>query len=501
MVERVLVLGAGTAGLLSAIALKTKIPRLRVTLLGTDEPAASASVEGTAPHFRELVHRYLGIGLPEFYREVAPTPKLGMRYIWGPRPSFNLPYGSHVLAQPEGFARPLGYYCDEDMENLCPASSLMSACRAFPVAENGSLVIVEDMAYHLDAERLVSFLMRHATKLGVECRSEKIREVKQGAEGVAGLVTESRITHQADIYVDSSGPRSLLVGHSLGEPLLSYRSSLFCDRTLTGTRLRDADEPIRPYTTAEAMNAGWCWQLDLEDRIALGYVYASDFLSDQEAEKEFLAKNPRGRTTGVLTFESGRRRNAWTQNVVGVGEAAGFIEPLAAASLQMISHDVSRLTEILLDAKLSPGPAARAYNVRSATSWDAIRDFLAVHYRFNTRLDTPFWRACRADVDLGGASELVAYYQREGPDGRGAHLVPPSHSWLGFTADAFYTLLLGQRVPYRKTYEPSDDELRELAMIRLENRALALNSFEPGRALRLFRDSGSAMRQGSGLQG
>ena len=199
MVESVLVLGAGTAGLLSAIALKTKIPRLRVTLLGTDEPATSASGEGTAPHFRELVHRYLGIGLPEFYREVAPTPKLGTRYIWGPRPSFNLPFGSHVLAQPEGFARPLGYYCDDDMENLCQASSLMSACRAFPVAEDGSLVIVEDMAYHLDLERLATFLIGHAAKLGVECRE------RDDPRGKAGRARRGWPGHRE--WDDASGRR------------------------------------------------------------------------------------------------------------------------------------------------------------------------------------------------------------------------------------------------------------------------------------------------------
>jgi len=501
MVERVLVLGGGTAGLLTAIALKTKIPRLRVTLLRSDDPGLIAVGKGTTPHFRELVHRYLGIGLPEFYRGAAPTPKLGTRFVWGPRASFNLPFGSHVLRQPEGLARPLGFYCDEDMEDLCPSSSLMSACRAFPVADNGSLVIVEDMAYHLDNERLVAFLELHATRLGIERLDETVQDVKRGEQGVDGLVAASGVTYEADLYVDSSGFRSLLLGQTLGEPLVSYKASLFCDRAVVGTRKRDPREPIRPYTTAETMNAGWCWQVEHEERVARGYVYSSDFLTDEEAEHEFRAKNPRVQAAGIVKFVSGRRRHAWVQNVVGVGDAAGFLEPLAATSLQVIAHDASRLTEILLDAKLNPGPAARVYNVRSAASWDAIRDFLALHYRFNTRLDTPFWRACRSDVDLCGASELVSYYQEEGPNERGAIILPPTHSWLGFTADASYTLLLGQRVPHRKTYEPSDDELRELASIRLENRALALNAFEPGRALKVMRDPRIVMRPGPGPDG
>ncbi|MFI5455215.1 MAG: tryptophan 7-halogenase [Isosphaerales bacterium] len=501
MVERVLVLGGGTAGLLTAIALKTKIPRLRVTLLRSDDPGTIGVGEGTTPQFRELVHRYLGIGLPEFYLGVAPTPKLGTRFVWGPRAAFNLPFGSHVLRRPEGLARPLGFYCDEDMDDLCPSSSLMSACRAFPVADNGSLVIVEDMAYHLDNERLVAFLELHATKLGIERLDETIRDVKRGEQGVNGLVAASGVRFEADLYVDSSGSRSLLLGQTLGEPLAGYQASLFCDRAVVGTRERVPHEPIRPYTTVETMNAGWCWQVEHEERVTRGYVFASDFLTDDEAEHEFRAKDPRVQATSLVKFVSGRRRNAWVQNVVGVGDASGFVEPLAATSLHVISHDAWRLTEILLDAKLNPGPAARVYNVKFTASWDAIRDFLALHYRFNTRLDTPFWRACRADVDLCGASELVSYYQEEGPNEWGPNILPPTHSSLGFTADACFTLLLGQRVPYRKPYEPSDDELRELATIRLENRALALNAFEPGRALKVMRDPRIVMSDGPAPDG
>jgi tryptophan 7-halogenase len=494
MVERVLVLGGGTAGLLTAIALKTKIPQLQVRLLRSHDLGETGVGEATTPHFRELVHRYLGIGLQEFYLAAAPLPNLGTRFAWGPRSSFNLPFGPHVLVQPEGLVRPLGYYCDEDMEYLSPSSSLMSAGRAFPVADDGSLVIVEDMAYQVDNGRLIAFLELHAKRSGIECLDETIRDVKQGAQGVDGLVASSGVTYEADLYVDSSGFRSLLLGQTLKEPLLDFRASLFCDRALVGTRDREPQEPIRPYTSVETVNAGWCWQVEHEDRVARGYVYASDFQSDDEAEREFRARNPRLKSIGLVRFASGRRRNAWVQNVVAVGDAAGYVEPLAATSLLLNSHDASRLTEILLDAKLNSGPAARAYNVRSATTRDAIRDFLALHYRFNTRLDTPFWRACRADVDLGGLSELVSHYQKEGPSEQGANTLPPGYSWLGFTADACFTLLLGQRVPYRNTYVPSDDELRELAMFRLENRALALNSFEPGRALKVMREPAIAMR-------
>jgi tryptophan 7-halogenase len=494
MVERVIVVGGGSAGLLTAITLKTKIPQLSVTILRSKDLGVIGVGEGTQPDFPEHVHRYIGIGLPEFYRGAAPTPKLGIRFLWGQRPSFNFAFGSNVLHRPAGLSKQIGFYCEENMEDLCETSSLMSACRAFPRADNGSLVIPESMAYHIDNDRLVAYLESYATGIGIELKDELIREVKPGEQGVAGLVADSGVTFEADLYVDSTGFRSLLLGQTLGEPLLSFKPSLFCDRAVVGDWDRRPSEPIYPYTTAETMNAGWCWQIEHVHRVARGYVYSSDFLTDDLAEHEFRRKNPKVQQTRLVKFVSGRRKNAWVKNVVAVGNASGFVEPLEATSLLVISHEAKMLTEILLETNCDPGPAARVYSIKSGVSWDAIRDFLSLHYRFNTRLDTPFWQACRADIDLCGAAELVSYYQEEGPTEWGANILRLTHSWIGFTADAYYTLLLGQRVPYRKTYVPTDDELRQLASIRLENRAKALNAFEPGRALQVFQDPRIVMR-------
>ena len=269
--------------------------------------------------------------------------------------------------------------------------------------------------------------------------------------------------------------------------MVSYRASLFCDRAVIGSWERSRYEPIRPYMTAETMEAGWCWQIEHEKHVARGYVYASDFVSDGDAELVFRSKNPRITTTKLVKFVSGRRRNAWVGNVVGIGDASGFVEPLEATALLVISHDVRRLAEVLLGSELDPAPAARAYNMKSAVSWDAIRDFLAVHYRFNTRLDTPFWRACRADVDLCGASELVSYYQEEGPNEWGASILRMTHSWVGFSLDSYYTLLVGQRVPYAKQYRATEDELRRWHRSGRKTVHLLLNAVEPGRALQIFR--------------
>jgi tryptophan halogenase len=488
MMRQVIVLGGGTAGLLTALALKVKLPQLEVTLLRSKDLGVIGVGEGSMPDLPDFLHRYLGIELPEFYRGAVPTPKLGLRLLWGPRPSFYFAFGSNVLERPEGLARPLGYYCEDDMENLSPAAALMAVNRAFPRAEDGSLVIVEEMAYHIDNERLVDFLETYAARAGVDLRDEIVRSVETSEAGVAALVTESGARYEADLYVDSSGFRSLLIEQALGEPLLSYRATLFCDCAVVGAWDRAPGEVIRPYTTAETMDAGWCWQVEHEERVARGYVYSSDFLTADAAEAEFRAKNPNVRATRVVRFVSGRRRNAWVGNVVAVGNAGGFVEPLEATSLFVIAHDARRLADVLAATELAPRPAVRAYNLRAAGSWDAIRDFLAVHYRFNTRLDTPFWKACRADVALCGATDLVAYYADEGPSPWGRHVLRQTQGESGFTVDAYYTILLGQRVPYRQVHPATEVERRRLGELRAAHRLAAMAAFDSRGALQAFRD-------------
>ncbi len=111
-------------------------------------------------------------------------------------------------------------------------------------------------------------------------------DVPQNEEGIAGLVLASGVTQTADLYVDCSGFRSLLLGKTLREPFVNFKSSLFCDRAVIGPWKR-TDEPIQPYTTAETTNAGWAWQIDHADYVNRGYVYSSNFISDDEAEREF----------------------------------------------------------------------------------------------------------------------------------------------------------------------------------------------------------------------
>src|SRR5262249_42981255 len=192
-------------------------------------------------------------------------------------------------------------------------------------------------------------------------------------------------------------------------------------------------------------------------RIIRGYVYSSAFISEEDAEREFRTKNPKVTTARLLKFPSGRYRNSWVKNVVAIGNASGFVEPLEATSLHVICDEARFLTQILEESDCQPSPSLQeSYNCLVAREWDEIRQFLALHYRFNDRLDTPFWRACRADVDLVTAQPLVDCYRENGPStfARNTLLQPLDI----FGMEGYLTLLVGQKVPYRRTSTPSASE-------------------------------------------
>ena len=208
----------------------------------------------------------------------------------------------------------------------------MTHNQVFPRRPDGLPHITRDPAYHIENEHFVTFLEQYATKLGIQIMDDTVVEVKQNERGIAGLLLASGQTVAADLYVDSSGFRSVLLGKALGEPFRSFKASLFCERAVVGGWQR-SEEPIKPYTTAETMNAGWCWQIEHEHRINRGYVYSPDFISDDEAEQEFRAKNPKVGSTRIVKFVSGRYERAWVKNVVAIGNAGGFVEPLESTSL------------------------------------------------------------------------------------------------------------------------------------------------------------------------
>ncbi len=485
--REILVLGGGTAGFLAALSLRRRNPDITVRVLQSSKLGIIGVGEGSLRQLPGFLHDYLGIDPKRFFTEVGPTWKLGIRFKWGKGGDFNYSFSPQVdVVHPHpDLPQPLGYYCWNDMEDHCVTSVLMRNDLVYLKDKNGRLDIGDDYGYHLDNRRFAAFLERYALEQGVEIIDDLLTHVDVGDDGVERLHLESGNSITADLFVDCSGFGSLLLGKTLDEPFVSYRSSLFCDKAVIGGWERSA-EPIHPYTTSETMDSGWCWQIEHEERINRGYVYASDFVSDDDAEAEFRGRNPLIEETSIVRFRSGRFENAFVKNVVAIGNSAGFVEPLEATAIAAICTSSRALAETLRanHGRITPA-VRREFNHHNARSWDTIADFLAVHYRFNGMLDTPFWQACRADVDLRGAERIVSYYQENGP----------SQLWrltledpvCRFRLDGYYTLLLGQQVPHARLGEVTDAERAAWARLKEATRAHAAHGFTVPEALAAVR--------------
>lgn len=501
-IHRIVVLGGGSAGFLSALALKARMPDLAVMVVRSKEIGIIGVGEGSTVALTNMLHDYLRVNLAKLHEIAKPTWKMGLKFIWGKRPHF---YYTFSAQQMNSIIHPLpkaiGYYCNGDMDTAEPMMAMMAQNRVFDRDENGMPVMHDSIAYHVENHFFVDFLERAATEAGIEILEDTVAHVQPSEQGIGALIFKSGRAVNADLYIDCSGFASLLLGKTLGEPFVPFKSSLFCDRAIVGGWTRQADEPIQPFTTCGTMNSGWLWQIEHEHRINRGYVYCSAFITDEQAEQELRAISPRLDKTRVVKFITGRYERAWVKNVVAIGNANGFVEPLEATALGVISMQ----SRLLADTLAASDRQIRFWDVTGFNRhhrryWDSIRRFIAIHYKFNDRIDTPFWRACREKTDLAGAEEIAAYYQESGP---GTYWAPTIMDSLDpFGMGGYVTLLLGQSVPYRHAHQPNQAELAAVEAIREKNRQRAANAMTTEEVLAAIRSpewnwKSSMKREGS----
>ncbi|MHA3775179.1 FAD-dependent oxidoreductase [Verrucomicrobiota bacterium sgz303538] len=490
MIKTILVVGAGSAGLIAAISLKRKLPQVTIRVVRSPEIGVIGVGEGTTPNFPKHVFDYLGISRKRFFELADPTWKLGIRFLWGPRGRFDYTFDQQLDIHWNDLPMPNGYYCDEEFRGTSVPSALMWHGKAFPRQPNGCPDIQGWHAFHIENKKFVDVLELLARENGVEIIDGKVTGSDRLPEGgIAAVHLEDGRRLDADFFIDASGFRSELLGKTLAEPYVSFDPSLFCDRAIIGGWDRTS-EPILPYTTAETMDSGWSWQIEHEHHINRGYVYSSRFISDDEAAAEFLRKNPKAPDSPrIVKFRSGCYRRLWVENVVAIGNSGGFVEPLEATALMIVCSHVQTLLEMLNRSHLQPTPTWRElYNDLAYQSWIDIRDFLAVHYKLNTALDTPFWRHCREETDISNVASLLKFYAENGPTGFCRYRLPRMENDFGI--EGYLVMLVGNRAPYQAKHTPSATERQIWERRRAEFAAVAQNGLDVKESLAYVRHPG-----------
>ncbi len=462
MIQKILVLGGGSAGLIAAITLKRILPHLDVSVVRSPEIGIIGVGEGTTPFFPHHLHRFLRLPPKDFYERAQPTWKLGIRFLWGERSEFPYTFDAQFAARFSDLPRNNGFYCSSSLQDMSLSAALMARRKAFVRdPQNRPIIPVSSVAYHIENIKLVAYLEWQASALGVLIEDDTVESVQRHGDTITSLGLRHGGTRHADFFIDASGFHSRLIGNEFAEPFISFSDSLFCDRAVIGPRERLPNEPIDPFTTAETMDHGWCWRIDHEHHVNRGYVYSSAFVSDADADAEFRAKNPSVTNTRIVHFRSGRYQRSWIGNTVAVGNAAGFVEPLEATALMILCAQCRTIADSLLDSLGHPGPHLKdVYNRFMAARWDEIRDFLALHYRFNSRLNTPFWIHARANTALHGAQDIVDFYSENGPSLLAKAVSISENDQFGI--EGYLAMLIGMNVPHAMPHDPDPSELQRL---------------------------------------
>ncbi len=487
MFKNVVVLGAGSAGLLMALSIRKKLPGVNVRVIRSAEIGVIGVGESTTPNVPHLLHDFLGMNTKRFYSMVDPTWKMGIRFLWGPRQSFDYSFEFQLDIQHANLSRANGYYCKDDFSNMCTHAALMKQDKCFARNQNGMPEITGVHAYHLENVKFVRALTTFATECGIEFIDGKLKEAELCEEGIKALHLEDDRKIEGDFFIDASGFSSHLLGKALKEPYISYSDCLFNDRAIPGNWDR-TDEPILPYTTAETMDAGWCWRIEHTNAIHRGYVYSSAAISDDEARAEFIRKNPKVVPWDKpVKFKSGRYNRCWVKNVMAVGNAGGFVEPLESTGLMVIAGQCIDFVNQMKYVGITP-KVQELFNHEWAKHWDTIRDFLVLHFWSNTRLDTPYWKQVRNETDLSSIKPMLDFYAEVGPTQLISKL--GYYSDILFGLEGFLVLLVGSKVPYKHLHMPSDEEWKIVQAIRSHHETIARNGFTVREALDIVNHPG-----------
>jgi hypothetical protein len=276
---------------------------------------------------------------------------------------------------------------------------------------------------------------------------------------IDGLRTKEHGVLKADLFVDCTGFRGLLLNQALGEPFISFNDSLLNDSAVAIQVPRDVvKDGIRPYTTATAQKAGWSWNIPLYGRDGTGYVYCSKFIDKDEAEREFrafLGPAAANSPANHIKMRIGRSRNSWVKNCVAIGLASGFVEPLESTGIFFIQHGIEELVSHFPGVQGFDENSMMSYNKNIADCIDGVREFLTIHYFASDRDDTPYWRATKEVTMPDALRERLQIWRSLLPNAR--NIYPSFH---GFEEYSWSVMLLG--LNYRpKSYLPALDLLDE----------------------------------------
>lgn len=400
MIHNITIIGGGTAGFMTASTLLKFFPNKKITLIESSNIPTVGVGESTILQIREWLHQ-LDIKDKDFVKETNATYKLSIKFtdFYQKGKSFHYPfgeaydYGSQLGLN--GWWLTKHYYNvgNEDYaESIFPNLALIKNKKLdFNEKNQLPFTFKKNSAFHFDATKFGLWLKeKYCIPKGLNYIQDDIKTIEQDKDGIKSLNNK----YKADLFIDCTGFKSLLLGETFKEPFESLEN-LLPNNSAYATKLpyKNKKEELNLYTNCTAYNNGWIWNIPLWNRIGTGYVYSDKFISDDDALKEFQ----KYLGTKELEFKKikmrvGIHKRLWVKNVVAIGLSAGFIEPLESNGLFSIHEFLNVLLRNLHRGKVSQFDKDNfTYNCKQI--FYNFADFVALHYALSHRDDTEYWKA------------------------------------------------------------------------------------------------------------
>lgn len=464
-IRKIVVVGGGTAGWMAAAAFSrlSKFGKVEVRLIESEEIGTVGVGEATIPPFVNF-NKLLEIDEAQMLSEVQGTFKLGIQFVnWAKQgDSYFHPFGNfgyeidgvafhHIWHKfrRAGDPRPLHAFSPETT-----AAQHRKFARTSE-KHRGDLPPI-NYAYHIDAGRYAKFLRKYSETRGVIRQEGLVADVHlHGETGfVEGVTLKSGERIDGDFFIDCTGFRGLLIEQALKTGYEDWTHWLPCNRAVALPC--DRTGPPLPYTRSTAWSAGWQWRVPLQQRNGNGHVYCAEYMSNDEALQILLGNldGPATADPNFLRFVTGRRKKFWNKNVVAIGLAAGFMEPLESTSIHLIQTAISKLIAIFSLAGVTPWQEI-SFNRLTMKEYARIRDFLILHYKATSRDDSDFWNYCRTMSIPDSLEEKIALYECNGQVFREEDELFSATSWVA--------VMQGQGIS-PQTYNPMADAFDEKSL-------------------------------------
>ncbi|WP_041521694.1 tryptophan halogenase family protein [Gilvimarinus agarilyticus] len=457
-IRRLVIVGGGTAGWLTAAMLSAHLPRdaCRITLIESAELGVIGVGESTIPPFLGLL-RKLGINEKAFIEQTDGCYKLGIRFRhWG---ASNHEYFHPFGALGQSLDQHDFYQCWLRANQLGDSSALMAHSPCAALAEAGRFYspatgggIGASYALHMDATMSAQYFRRYACERGVERIEGKVVSASRQDNGhIKAVQLDNGIAVSGDFFIDCTGFAARLIEGELGVGYRDWSAILPCDRSVSVKT--EAVRPYKPFTEASASKMGWLWRIPLKNSTGFGHVYSSRHSSDADAKSVLFRHLDAKRITDpqFIVFKPGHRRVFWQHNCLSVGLAAGFIEPLESTSIHLIARGIEYFLRYFPTADCDPVLSSE-YNRRMQADFEEIRDFVLLHYCTSQRRDSPFWRDCASKALPESLAQRIALFKAQGVLRAGVDDL--------FRATSWYSIFEGMGIRPRQ-YHPRVDDIAE----------------------------------------